>query len=93
VAIKVMELQASKHWKMVRHELDVGMMLQHPNVVRCYDYQILQSKVSMEAAWRAASQPCVMSSRPWQFVAGKNWEKVSPGCRNMNTSCASRCAP
>eukprot|EP00775_Hariotina_reticulata_P002471 gene2471-2774_t len=35
-----MELKAGKQLRMVRHELDINMLLQHPNVVRCHDYQV-----------------------------------------------------
>lgn len=40
VAVKVMEVQRSKDLRSARHELDINMMLQHANVVTCYDYQI-----------------------------------------------------
>jgi hypothetical protein len=40
VAVKVMDIRANKHMRLVRHELDINMMLQHPNVVRCLDYHV-----------------------------------------------------
>eukprot|EP00775_Hariotina_reticulata_P012021 gene12021-12166_t len=65
VAIKVMEVQAAKHLRLVKQELDINMLLQHPNVVRCYDYQ-----VSHQVAHASLSTPASTGSTHVDLGAG-----------------------
>lgn len=42
VAVKVMEVQGHGDLKVVRQELAVNKLLEHPNVVRCLAYRMRQ---------------------------------------------------